>query len=521
VWGEYPIVFADTLNYFKVSLSSLGKSMGFPKFDMPLPSDSDLLWSNYCKRDVEVTAMAVEKLVDFTRANKLGPWQATIAGMSFSAYKHRFMPVKVLVHCVPSVLKMERGAYYGGIVDTCYIGKVPTDKVYELDVCSMYPHVCTFDLPYKLKWVGDNITQLALAKGLRRYMGVADVTVCSNSYLFPYRTKERIYYPTGEFRTCLADAELRIALTKGHIRKIHKFAFYHKAPIFAEYMRFFVGRKTLYRAAGDESFATMCKLFANSLYGKTGQQSPRWLQWGEDAMRLLEKRYDLPVGALSLYDDYRPKLATREADVVLQSHNLTVQVRDYFDCPEVAVGEHESRDSCPAIAACVTAYARVLLREYQSIAGEGNWYYSDTDSIWTNLTGYERLLKAGHIEQDVLGKLSLKHVHDYLIVHGPKDYETPAGVTLKGVKPTLVQTPDGYKKEYVRTADGGYLQKEFPGIRAQLSTLPPDVSSLGYTPDTFGVFVADVVKHLRRTLNKCVKLDTNWTRPMRVDEIVT
>jgi hypothetical protein len=238
-------------------------------------------------------------------------------------------------------------------------------------------------------------------------------------------------------------------------------------------------------------------------------------------MRLIEQRYKLPEGALSLYDDYRPQLDTREQEIVLQSHGITVAVRDYFDCPEVAVGEHESRDSCPAIAACVTSYARVLLREYQSIAGDSNWYYSDTDSIWTNLLGYQRLMSAGHIKQDTLGKLSLKRVHDYLIVHGPKDYETPAGVTLKGVKPTLVQTPEGYVKQYVRTADGGYVQKEFPGIRAQLSTLPPDIVSLGYSPDTLGVFVADVVKHLRRTLNKCVKLDTHWTRPMCIDEIVT
>lgn len=495
VTGRYKglgLNFLDTLNYWHCALSKVGKSVGLPKLEMPDNEVCDGEWEKYCRNDVDVTARGLDTIIKFARSNHLGPFQPSIAGAAFGAYRTAFMQSSVLVHCEKSVLILERNAYYGGITEPNYVGKVPTDSVYELDVCSMYPAMCCRDLP--IRYLGQsrkmsvkNILQLA-----ENRIVFADVDIQDSKKPYPVKTKKGTYHATGTFRTALAHPELMEAIADGVVRYVHHVAWYVKEPIFKEYMLFFVANKINYHDKGDDAFENVCKLYATNLYGKTGQVTHQWRKWGREALQIIEQRYNLPEYALEYWYRRPPDAYHFDPFVKLPELPEPLQCRTDFGFMEIRVGENESRDSCPAIAAMVTSYARVYLRQLQEIAGKKNWYYSDTDSIWTNLEGYENLLKAGHVQTQTLGRLDFKKLHDWMHVYGPKDYETNLVCKRKGIRSKA--TSDG---------KGGWCQLQFPGALEQMRS-----------GEHGGVLVKHVTKHLYRQLTRCVPLEDGFTRPL-------
>lgn len=486
------LVFADTLNYYRCSLKQLGRAVGIHKSEMPTQESGDADWQRYCMQDVEVTAAGVDALIAFNRKERLGPWQPSIAGLAFSGYRAAFMKHQVLVHDDRPCLNLERGCYYGGLVDTPRIGEAPSTPIYELDVCSMYPSVCQYDLPYYKEGYSERVGMKVFDKLRKKYMLAAEVTIESPETPYPVRLKSGTYHPTGRFVTCLAHPELMRAVDAGHVKWIHRLAWYRYAPIAADYMKHFVRRKVEFKKADNAAFETLCKYYANNLYGKWGQMTPQWLEYGPEALAALEEQFGLREGLLQEKYPTAPDLYCPEAFRLFPEIKEPIPLRDYYGVVEMRVGECESRDSCPILAATVTSYARLLLRDYQKIAGEGNWYYCDTDSIWTNRVGYERLVAAGSVKQDTLGYLSLKHEHNRLVVFGPKDYECDTARRLKGIR--AAAKPDG---------KGGWTQLHFPSAAAQIRLNKPG-----------GVFVAEVLKHLRRELTKCVLLPDGKTRPL-------
>lgn len=487
----YSLVFADTLNYYRCSLKELGKSVGVLKDEFPKQEEPDDVWAKYCMQDVEVTAAGVDALIAFNRKERLGPWQPSIAGLAFSGFRAAFMKHNVLVHDNAACLSLERGAYYGGLVETPRIGTVKGEPVYELDVCSMYPAVCQQPLPYYLEHYSERVGLNVLNKVRKKFMLAAEVTIEAPDTPYPFRGKKGTYHPVGRFVTCLAHPELCQAIDAGHVKWVHRAAWYRKAPIAAEYMRHFVQRKTEYHKSGDKAFETLCKYYANSLYGKWGQMSPTWTEYGPAALARLEEAYGLPPDTLVNRYGTVPTLYGPEAFRVFPEIPDAIPLRDYYGITEIKVGETESRDSVPIMAATVTSYARLLLRKFQTIAGRDNWFYCDTDSIWTNATGKRNLENAGCVKQDTLGFLSLKKTHQWLTVYGPKDYETDLVRRLKGIRAGV--KPDD---------KGGYGQLEFPSAAAQIRDTRRG-----------GVFVAHVTKYLKRTLTKSVLLPDGRTRP--------
>lgn len=486
------LVFADTCNYYHCSLAELGRSVGIPKGAMPNQDAPDSEWETYCRRDVEVTAAGIDALIAFNRKERLGPWQPSIAGLAFSGYRARFMEHKILVHDNKPCLQLERGCYYGGLVETPRIGAVPDCPVYELDVCSMYPSMCQFDLPYYLEHYSERVGPQLVAKLRREYMLAAEVTIESLDTTYPKRLKTGTYYPLGRYVTCLAHPELCHAIDNGHVKWFHRVAWYRKEPVAREYMTHFVNRKVEFKEGKNKAFETLAKYYANSLYGKWGQLTPNWQEYGAAALATLEEKYGLPDGTLQEKYPVAPVLTSPESTRRFDEIGEPIPLRDYYGVTEIKVGESESRDSCPIMAATVTSYARVLLRGYQKTAGAGNWYYCDTDSIWVNTAGFQRLLASGAIRDNTLGKLSLKKIHWGLTVYGPKDYECDTARRLKGIRASA--KPDG---------KGGWVQLHFPGAAAQIR-----LERKG------GVFVARALKHLRRELTKCVLLPTGETRPL-------
>lgn len=491
-----PLVVSDTGNYYRQPLAVIGKSLGRAKLPMPGFGESDDAWETYCREDVAITADAIDNLIAFWREHELGPWGPTISSLAFNAYRHRFMTEKVLVHTNREALKLERAAYYGGRVDTPLIGQRVEGEVTECDFSSLYPSTYLEPLPYHLEACTPRPRPEWVIGWLRGGELVADVTVRTASDTYPCRVKNRVFHPIGEYRTALAGPELRYAIEAGHVRMVHAAAFYRAAPIFRRFAEFFYPLKDHYEDAGNEGFRYVVKLLLNSLYGKTGQQSPRWVVWGAECLRQLEEFHELEPHCLDRYAHLDLTPASLFATESWPELGEELAIRHIFGQTEVCVGRNESRDSCPAIAATVTSYGRVKLSHAQRVAGYRQWFYSDTDSVWCNATAIDRFQRAGLLAQGELGKLAVGKVVKDFLVHGRKDYEHDAGRRLKGIRHGV--QPD---------RDGGYHQLHFPSAMCQFNAKLAE-----------GVFLKEVVKHLRRRVDWCHVGPDGWTTPFRFPE---
>jgi hypothetical protein len=487
-----PITFVDTFNYYKCSLRAIGENFGLPKLEMPNQLYNNTTWFEYCRRDVQVTARAFDELLTFVKEEKLGPWQPTIAGLAFSGFRSRFMQHKVLVNAHPQALPLERSSYYGGIVDTPRVGPISQTYIHELDVCSMYPAMCLKPLPAKLRGYSRRIGPRVIAKLMSEFHVIADVEIVNSDKQYPIRLKDGTYYPTGSFRTILPHPELELAFKRKHVGYIHQAAWYETQHLFKDYMLWAADGKARMRSEGNKSWATIFKYYANSLYGKTGQLSPMWCEWNAEAMERLEETHGLYPGTLAHYADKVPVLYDFEETIELCPIQEQIEVRDYYGAVEVKVGEFESRDSCPAIAATVTSYARVLMRQFQETAGVGNWFYTDTDSIWVSDDGLFKLIDADMVAPETLGMLKYERQHENMVVYGPKDYETNLVRRLKGVKISAK-----------RVLGGGWEQLHFPSPYVQIRDGLTDA-----------VFVRKVVKHLKREHKRCHVNADGTTTPL-------
>lgn len=483
----------DLCNYHHCSLATVGRSVGIPKLPMPSPSAPDCLWQRYCRNDVAITMAALNDLIRTVREDDLGPWQPTAASLAFGAYRTRFMKHKVLVHSVKQVLQLERQAYYGGRVDCAFVGRTPPGQVYELDVCSMYPSVCREPLPIKLAGYHDRLTVKDLKRIAGNYQVIATVVVDTPDHTYPMRLNRETYYPTGRYETTLPTPEVVELLGRDGIVGVRAVAWYESAPIFESYMGHFLAHKGHARLTGDAARETLSKILLNSLYGKTGQRSHRWRRWCGDTMRDIESEYGLPGGSLEDCLSRPPVVVGASSVCHLPGVDDGFEVRDLWGSLEIRIPLGESRDSCPAIAAHVTSYARVLLAQYQRTAGTRHWYYSDTDSVWTDSIGLENLTRAGCVVEGVPGKLGIKGTYQWAVIYGPKDYETDTCRRVKGVRPSAVPTDDG-----------GWQQLHFPGVGTQM----------GDNLDA-GVYVRKTVKHLRREVNRVHVQSDGWTRPLK------
>lgn len=497
------ICFLDTWNYYRCSLERIGAGLGRPKLPLPDNDAGDLEWYARCTADVEITADAIDALINFVRENEYGPFGPTVASLAFHTFKRRFMSHRVLVHDNQDALRLERRSYYGGIVDTPFIGVIPASPIHELDVNSLYPDCSLGHLPhhiagFTLRPGASQIDWLA-----QRYHCYADVSLRGYTRQYPFRGRNRVYHPHGEYRTVLPDPEFRLALENNHILTVHAMSYHHTAPIFRDYMLAMHRHKEEYKRQGNDAFAWVAKYLLTNLYGKTGQQSPRWMPWGEEAVGLIEARGGLEAGSLARHAVTPPRMYGFEDHYSFGEGLPSVKTRAYWGITEVLVGEGESRDSYPAIAATITSRGRCKLRGLQQAAGRRHHYYSDTDSIWVDDAGLASLRGGGHIGVKELGRLNYEGAYTSLTVHAPKDYEAvpldEAGkpkIRRKGVRPTA-QT----------TGEGSFAQMQFPSLLTQLSD-----------PHECEIVVKIIEKRLHRRNDHCVVTEDGWTRPIVLPE---
>lgn len=461
------ICILDNMNYFKSSLAKLGESIGVPKMDMPLTTDLIALES-YCRNDVYVMLRAWQVWMSFIKDNDLGNFAKTIASQSMNTYRHRFMKTPIHIHTNQDVIDMERESYHGGRTEAFYIGKMPKRDYYLVDVNSMYPSVMiNEDYPYKLESIQHHESPDTLRGKLETQCAVSKVLLDVDEPVFPVKHKGRLIFPTGIFETTLTSRELMYALDNGYLMRVIKTAYYSKANLFEEYVKFFYEKKSQYKEEKNEAFEYLCKLFLNSLYGKFGQRNDYYEKVDTDTLQ--------PNMSMSYFDMDKDKhVKERRINGVL----------------ERSEGKVEGFDSMVSIASHITADARMKLWEYFKVADRNNVFYTDTDSMIVNGYGYKRIQVANKLSKK-LGELSLKQTNNILEIRGAKDYTFGDNEVIKGIR-----------KDAEKITDSHYRQIRFEGMNGALRSGRLDK-----------VFISFIDKELSRNYTKGIVMKNGKVEP--------
>jgi hypothetical protein len=399
----------DTLNYWRESLDSLGRSVGVAK--LPFPSDTATAdeWDTYCRRDVEVIRAAMHAWWTFLAAHDLGGAARTLAGQALRTYRHRFMPVEIFIDSDDAGLRLARASYHGGRTEAFYLGRA-RGRVTALDINSMYPYVMSAELfPARSLSRCRSVSLAELRRWVSRYCVVADVTIAPKEPRYAHHTRDGLIFPVGRFREHLTTPDLQTALEHDEIASIHEVVLYEPAHLFRQFISELYALRLAARAAGDVTQTYLLKILMNSLYGKFGQRGETWETIGET---------DTDTVGTWLEYDY-------ESGVVHRLRSFAGVIQESRKLPE-------SYHSSPAIAAHVTAYARRLLWSLIERAGRRDCYYCDTDSLYVSDRGRDRL--ADDINPTELGALKVEGETDRLVIHGAKDYEFGDKRVCKGVR---------------------------------------------------------------------------------------
>lgn len=376
---------------------------------MPKGWEDEKLGDEYCRRDVEILVKAVTEWCNFLQANDFGGFRDTLASQSKTIFVHKFMAYKIGIHDDLRVCALERESLHGGRTECFRLGAMP-GTWHLLDFNSQYPHVMrSNDYPTKLAFTFKAISLNKLSELLSNYCLTARVILCTKQAVFPTIYKDRLCFPTGEFSSVLSTPELKYALSHGQILSVVEGAGYEKAPIFETFITALYKLRMDARHAGNLLYDELYKICMNSLFGKFAQH-------GNIYERIK-------------YDKNTPNGNWIEIDFQTGKHT---SFRALCGLVQQLRNTGESRDSFPGIAAHVTAHGRMLLWDVFEMAGHGNYVYCDTDGIWVNDIGLDRLKM--HVDPNVLGKLKHeKSVNDFFI-HGLKDYTYKDTIKVKGVR---------------------------------------------------------------------------------------
>ena len=438
------IYFLDTMNYARISLEDLGEHLGLAKGKVDFKDVSDEELKTYCRRDVEIIYKFIKEFISFLKINNLGSLKYTIAGTAYKCYTHKFMPKtkksNINVHTHKKGIDLERDSYKGGRTECFYLGEVK-NYVYDLDVNSMYPYQMeNFRVPVKLisyeerERTGENFKAFYLNAKKEGFLVIAELEFylplgCNNIGIKEKINKiDTLVFPIGRIKSSVCSPEIDYILKHGDIIKSYKINLYMGSNIFKEFVTYFFEKKNRYKEEGNLAYTLMCKLILNSLYGKFGQKNP---------IQIFKK----------FEDGKKDIMFCKEIDDLVDERHIHTSMYRIGNIGWYGTGEFEEGfNSMVAIPSFISAYARIYLGSLMDIAGKNNFYYCDTDSIFVNQEGYERIKDKGFMGSEI-GHLKVED-EGYLEIKGSKDYIFNGERKIKGIKKNAKEIETGiYEQE--------------------------------------------------------------------------
>ncbi len=449
------LAFLDSMNWFVESLEKTVERIGLPKLHIDFKTCTEAELKIYCRRDVKIELENFKLFIKFLEDNSIARLCYTRGSTAMSAFLLRHYTTKIYIHNNEQAIKLERASYKGGRVECFYLGDLKNETFYMFDVNSLYPFIMRSNLfPVKYIRISHNYTVGGLRRIVRNKAVVAKVLIETDEPVYAIK-RERLLFPIGRFWTVLTTPELKYAFARGHIKAVADCVVYEQAVIFKSYVDKFYTLRQEFKVSGNAEYEELCKKMLNSLYGKFGQKGEDWKKIGEC-----------------------PSEPDREEMVIDMVHKRISRLRYLLGQVFRMTGHGECFDSFPAIAAHVTAYARLHLWSLMQAVGWGNYFYCDTDSLIVNEKGLQCL--KSQIHNTSLGGLKVAMKSSHVTIQGLKDYSIAEKKVIKGIR-----------KNAVCVGDGVYEQEQWSSFRGLLRSGQPE-----------DYVVKTITKHLNRDYKK-------------------
>lgn len=431
------LVIADTYTWVPKSLDELAPIVGSVKTRLPGNNDPDDVWLERCRADVETTRRIVVELLAFIKAEHLGNWQPSGAGMGNTAWRHRFMNHKVLVHDDATALEAERTAMHTGRAEAWWHGKPGGGPFTEWDMHMSYCRIAAeCNLPAKLFEHDVKPNREVHQWAMDKWRTLGRVTVTTRLPVVPARIDGRIYWPVGTWETWLWDTELALLARSGGSYVVHEQYRYTRRPILQDWARWSMTMCGLSADHVHPIAREWVKHQSRATIGRHALRTPSWEHFGDNWM---------PHTGISLMTDDQTGLTSRM---------MHVGTRVLIE-----TGRSEANNAVPQVTSWIMAEARSRLWGACQVAGYENVVHVDTDSLICNAAGTARLEAA--VAEGLPGAWRPKGTWKRIEVTGPRHYAAPGRTQVPGVP-----------KKARKQADGSYVGEVWDSLAKSLTDDP-------------------------------------------------
>lgn len=407
--SEATLVLVDSASVFPTTLAAVGKAFGMAKRNLASDMDADGAWLARCHDDVEILSAAVMSYLQWIEEEGFGNWQMTGAGQSWSAFRHRFMAHKILVHCDDDALRAERRASWTGRTEAYWHGQVPASRTDEWDLQAAYARIAK-DTALPVKLVGRMPPAYPWLRFLEhsKVAILARVIVRTPLPVVPTTVDKRIVWPVGEFETTLWDVEIKAAMDAGAEVTVLDGWLYRRASALAAWGEWIVGALTGSEGELPAWKKIILKHWSRALIGRFAMQYPRWTDFGRlpgSDIRTM-RGYDMRTGEDLQFTQLGNQLWQQE-------------------------GNQEWQNSVPAITGYIMAVCRVRLWKLIQALPPNTVYYVDTDSLLVSAKAYQQVAALANTP---LGEgLRLKRSWRSARIHGPRQIVTEGQLRAAGM----------------------------------------------------------------------------------------
>ena len=307
----------------------------------------------------------------------------TVSRLALNIFLKNYLKDSKIPLIPQSIYNDIKKAYFGGVTE---VYKPYGENLYYYDVNSLYPYVALNPMP------GLNCTYIDYinpenidSKDLFGYYYCEIETQDNYLGLLPIHSKFELIMPNGKWSGWYFSEELKLAMNNGYKVKVIKGYEFNKVyNIFDKYV------KDLYnlKATSEGSIKAIAKSLLNNLLGRLGLNIKKPVSEivKDDELNLIHSTREVLSTFNVTEDDYLVTYYPSISKSICDWHELDyikIINTNYKDIET----DKEFKDASIAIAAAVTAYARVYMSKIKLdiINKGGSVYYTDTDSIVTNI----------------------------------------------------------------------------------------------------------------------------------------
>lgn len=412
--ADRSILCCDLTSWLPVSLAKIAGDLGEGRPSVKWGDAGREELAERCRRDVELTALAVRELLRFIRDEDLGNFKPTGSGQGFSAWRRRFYTHEVWVHNEPDALLAERDAIWPGRCEAWRHGEIRGEELTEWDLELAHAHIgAECPVPTELNGRALIRNRFDLERYIRHYAVLARCVIQTDAPIVPCRHRDRIVWPVGTFETVLWDPELRLAWDTGARVEVIRAWSYQRAPAIAAASRWIIDQLRQPADCTSPLAQRLLKHWSRTLVGRFALRYRRWELDGTHPRYDVASSFEFDVGS----DDVRELL------------HVGHQVFELAELTEASV-------SAPMVTGWVVSECRRRLWSLCKAAGWPNVVYVDTDSIVATAAGSARLQR--QIGRGSAWSLRPKGEYRQARILGPRQLELGphrryAGVPLKAI----------------------------------------------------------------------------------------